>query len=170
MSILEQFVSNLNIFACKKEWNTFTLTRVAACLGNPPLRTPTSVVVPPISITIASWTPDKKAAPRMEFVGPEANVKTGRCLVCSALDYSSNKNMFLWFVRFHHIFPNFINVKLNWLERRVRTKIYLQKNNITTFLAVTFSPVFLNFCHCSYYLISLVCVCVLFLPKFVDKW
>ena len=170
MSILEQFVSNLNIFACKKEWNTFTLTRVAACLGNPPLRTPTSVVVPPISITIASWTPDKKAAPRMEFVGPEANVKTGRCLVCSALDYSSNKNMFLWFVRFHHIFPNFINVKLNWLERRVRTKIYLQKNNITTFLAVTFSPVFLKFCHCSYYLISLVCVCVLFLPKFVDKW
>ena len=111
----------------KKQWNTFTLTRVAACLGNPPLRTPTSVVVPPISITIASWTPDKKAAPRMEFVGPEANVKTGRCLVCSALDYSSNKNMFLWFVRFNHIFPYFINVKLNWLERGVRTKIYLQK-------------------------------------------
>ena len=47
--------------------------------------------------------------------------------------------------------------------------MYLQKNNITTFLAVTFSPVFLNFCYCSYYLVSLVCMCV-FLTKFVDKW
>lgn len=55
------------------------------CLGNPSFNTPTSEVVPPISIIIASWTPDKNAAPRMEFVGPDAKVNTGRCLACLAL-------------------------------------------------------------------------------------
>lgn len=38
-----------------------------------------------MSITIASCTPDKNAAPRMLFVGPDANVNTGRCKACSAL-------------------------------------------------------------------------------------
>ena len=65
---------------------TLTFTLADACLGNPPFNTPTSEVVPPISITIASWTPDRNAAPRMEFVGPEANVNTGRCFACSALE------------------------------------------------------------------------------------
>ena len=52
----------------------FTLTVVDACFGNPPLINPTSVVVPPMSITIASLVPDRKAAPRILFVGPDANV------------------------------------------------------------------------------------------------
>ena len=56
-----------------------------ACLGNPSFSTPTSVVVPPISMTMASWTPDRNAAPRIEFVGPDAKVQTGKCLVSSAL-------------------------------------------------------------------------------------
>ena len=46
-------------------------------LGKPSFITPKSVVVPPISTTIAFVCPDKKAAPLMLFVGPEAKVKTG---------------------------------------------------------------------------------------------
>ena len=33
-----------------------------------------SVVVPPTSMTIASASPDRKAAPRMLLVGPEAKL------------------------------------------------------------------------------------------------
>jgi hypothetical protein len=38
---------------------------------------PTSVVVPPMSITAQASNPDRNAPPRMEFVGPEENVATG---------------------------------------------------------------------------------------------
>ena len=38
---------------------------------------PTSAVVPPMSTTAQSSSPDRNAAPRIEFVGPEANVATG---------------------------------------------------------------------------------------------
>jgi hypothetical protein len=41
------------------------------------LNIPTSVVVPPISMTIAFRCPDKNAAPLMLFVGPDAKVQTG---------------------------------------------------------------------------------------------
>ena len=54
-----------------------TSTVVLAGLGKPLTNAPTSVVVPPTSTTIASDFPDKKAAPRIELVGPEANVSTG---------------------------------------------------------------------------------------------
>ena len=45
--------------------------------GNPLVRMPTSVVVPPTSTTMASLKPERKAAPRSELVGPEAMVSTG---------------------------------------------------------------------------------------------
>ncbi len=60
---------------------------MAAVLGKPLTSCPTSVEVPPISATIAFSTllpvrseevdSARKAAPRIEFVGPEANVRTG---------------------------------------------------------------------------------------------
>ena len=43
-----------------------------------------SVVVPPMSSTMASLRPERKAAPRMELVGPLAKVSTGKRLACSA--------------------------------------------------------------------------------------
>ena len=42
------------------------------------------VVVPPISTTMASLRPVRKAAPRIELVGPEANVSTGMRRTASA--------------------------------------------------------------------------------------
>ena len=54
-----------------------TSTVVLAGRGNPLTKAPTSVVVPPTSTTIASDFPDRKAAPLIELVGPEAKVKTG---------------------------------------------------------------------------------------------
>ncbi len=48
-----------------------TSTAPLASLGKPDFRWPTSVVVPPTSTTIASRSPDRKAAPRMLFVGPD---------------------------------------------------------------------------------------------------
>jgi hypothetical protein len=45
--------------------------------GKPLRRMPTSVVVPPTSTTMASRSPERKAAPRRELVGPEAMVNTG---------------------------------------------------------------------------------------------
>ena len=48
-----------------------------ASRGNPFVRTPMSVVVPPTSTTTPSLTPLRKAAPRIELVGPDANVATG---------------------------------------------------------------------------------------------
>ena len=52
-------------------------TATDASLGNPRCSTPTSVVVPPTSTTAQSSTPERKAAPRIELVGPEAKVATG---------------------------------------------------------------------------------------------
>ena len=52
-------------------------TSVDASRGKPFMRTPTSDVVPPMSTTTASPTPERRAAPRMQFVGPEANVRIG---------------------------------------------------------------------------------------------
>ena len=45
--------------------------------GKPCASTPTSVVVPPMSTTTASFSCVKNDAPRMEFVGPHAMVKMG---------------------------------------------------------------------------------------------
>ena len=45
--------------------------------GKPATSIPTSVVVPPTSITAASFSPVKNAATRMELVGAEEIVKTG---------------------------------------------------------------------------------------------
>jgi hypothetical protein len=54
-----------------------TETSPLASRGKPWLSTPTSVVVPPTSTTAQLSRPDSTAAPRMELVGPEANVATG---------------------------------------------------------------------------------------------
>ena len=59
-----------------------------ACIdsrGKPSTRMPTSVEVPPTSITRASLSPASALAPRMELVGPEASVKTGYLTACSAV-------------------------------------------------------------------------------------
>ena len=48
-----------------------------ASRGKPCCSTPTSEVVPPMSTTAQSSRPERNAAPRIEFVGPEANVATG---------------------------------------------------------------------------------------------
>ena len=56
-----------------------------ASLGKPSLSTPTSVVVPPMSTTMASRNPERKAPPRMLLVGPEENVSTGYWVASSAL-------------------------------------------------------------------------------------
>ena len=61
-----------------------TSTATVAWRGKPLCSEPTSVVVPPISTTIASATPDRNAAPRIELVGPEAKVSTGKRLAKSA--------------------------------------------------------------------------------------
>ena len=49
-------------------------TTLLASRGKPARSTPTSVVVPPTSITTASCNPVRNAAPRMLFVGPEAKL------------------------------------------------------------------------------------------------
>ena len=55
-----------------------TSTATVAGRGKPLCRAPTSVVVPPMSTTIASETPERNAAPRIELVGPLAKVSTGK--------------------------------------------------------------------------------------------
>ena len=47
-------------------------TTLLASRGKPWRRLPMSVVVPPTSITSASSRLDRKAAPRIELVGPDA--------------------------------------------------------------------------------------------------
>ena len=54
-----------------------TATSPVASRGKPAVRTPTSLVVPPTSTTAQVSKPDSTAAPRIELVGPEANVATG---------------------------------------------------------------------------------------------
>ena len=49
-------------------------TTLLASRGKPACSTPTSVVVPPTSITTPSLSPVKKAAPRILFVGPDAKL------------------------------------------------------------------------------------------------
>ena len=56
-----------------------------ASLGKPFLNTPTSVVVPPTSTTMALGIPERKAAPLMLLVGPEEKVRTGYLVASSAL-------------------------------------------------------------------------------------
>ena len=60
-------------------------TATEASRGKPCVSAPTSEVVPPTSTTIASFRPERKAAPRIELVGPEAKVSTGYCSAKSAL-------------------------------------------------------------------------------------
>lgn len=47
--------------------------------GRPLTSSPTSVVVPPMSITIPSRRPERAAAPRREFTGPLWKVAIGSC-------------------------------------------------------------------------------------------
>ena len=54
-----------------------TVTSPALSRGNPPTSRPMSVVVPPMSTTAQVLSPEVRAAPRIEFVGPDANVATG---------------------------------------------------------------------------------------------
>jgi len=68
-----------------------TLTLLEDCLGNPLQSTPTSVVVPPISTTMASCTLERWAAPRILFVGPDAKVRTGNSLALSSLNNKFKK-------------------------------------------------------------------------------
>src|ERR1700736_4418347 len=58
-------------------------SRPAGC-GYPPLRRPTSLVVPPTSITMASASAARIPAPRKLLVGPEATVKIGNWAAPSA--------------------------------------------------------------------------------------
>ena len=51
-----------------------TSTTLLASRGKPWRRLPISVVVPPTSMTSASLRPERKAAPRMLLVGPEAKL------------------------------------------------------------------------------------------------
>ena len=51
-----------------------TSTTLFASRGKPCRRLPTSVVVPPTSTTSASRRPERNAAPRMLFVGPDAKL------------------------------------------------------------------------------------------------
>ena len=52
-------------------------TTELASRGKPRRSVPTSDEVPPTSTTIASASPDRKAAPRIELVAPEAKLMTG---------------------------------------------------------------------------------------------
>ena len=61
-----------------------TSTARLASRGKPALRWPTSVVVPPTSTTMASWRPDRYAAPLMLLVGPDENEYTGNTSAKSA--------------------------------------------------------------------------------------
>jgi len=56
-----------------------------ASRGKPRTTAPTSVVVPPTSTTIPSRTPERNAAPRIEFVGPLEKVCTGYMRATSAV-------------------------------------------------------------------------------------
>ena len=60
-----------------------TFTCDEASLGNPLHSIPISVVVPPISITIASFFPERNMAPLILLVGPEEKVKMG-CFIASS--------------------------------------------------------------------------------------
>ena len=62
-----------------------TLHKLLASLGKLLLSTPTSVVVPPMSTTIALGMPDRNAAPLMLLVGPEEKVRTGYFMASSPL-------------------------------------------------------------------------------------
>ncbi len=55
-----------------------------ASRGKPRRNCPTSVEAPPTSITIASASPDRNAAPRIELVAPEAKLMTGSRIAASA--------------------------------------------------------------------------------------
>lgn len=57
--------------------SNLTFTLLEASRGKPFMMTPTSVVVPPMSTTMAFFFPERKAAPRILLVGPEANVRAG---------------------------------------------------------------------------------------------
>src|SRR3954466_3199315 len=59
-------------------------TTELAARGKPRRNCPTSVDVPPTSTTIASSRPDRKAAPRMELVAPEAKLMTGNAVAVLA--------------------------------------------------------------------------------------
>ena len=61
-----------------------TSTAIVACRGKPLRKRPTSEVVPPMSMTIASETPERNAAPLIELVGPDANVSTGNASAAAA--------------------------------------------------------------------------------------
>ena len=61
-----------------------TSTTELASRGNPRRSWPISVEVPPTSMTIASASPDRKAAPRIELVAPEAKLITGSAVATSA--------------------------------------------------------------------------------------
>ena len=52
-------------------------TATDASRGKPCWSTPTSEVVPPMSMTAQSVSPERNAAPRIELVGPDAKVATG---------------------------------------------------------------------------------------------
>ena len=67
------------------QWTSLTLHRLLASLGKLFLMTPTSVVVPPMSTTMALGIPERKAAPLILLVGPEENVRTGYRMASSPL-------------------------------------------------------------------------------------
>ena len=71
------------MYICKCSGITFSW--VDASLGNPFLSTPTSVVVPPMSTTMALRNPERNAPPRILLVGPEENVSTGYSAASLAL-------------------------------------------------------------------------------------
>ena len=64
-----------------------TWTMLLASLGKPRRRQPTSVVVPPTSTTMASSMRDRKAAPRMLLVGPDAKLLQPDPEAPAGLDY-----------------------------------------------------------------------------------
>ena len=59
-------------------------TTLLASRGKPCRRLPMSVVVPPTSMTIASLSPERNAAPRMLLVGPDAKLYTGKASAVAA--------------------------------------------------------------------------------------
>ena len=67
----------------KSPCKTFTI--VDKNVGNPSFIDPTCMVVPPMSMIMPFCTPDRKAAPRMLFVRPDANVSTGKRRASSKL-------------------------------------------------------------------------------------
>ena len=55
-----------------------TSTAAVDSRGKPSTKMPASADVPPTSMTTASFTPANAHAPRIEFVGPEPSVSTGK--------------------------------------------------------------------------------------------